>query len=613
METLTLSHRSQADGSGDSADDLRLDQIVAVAYGRLQVAIEPETLALLEARREAVLKAVQADPTRPIYGFNTGFGSNLREAVPDGQPLRDLQANLIRSHAACVGPCVPRAVVRATMLLRARSLIRGHSAISPEAVQLLVRMLNLDIVPAVPRYGTVSASGDLAPLSHIILAMIGEGELLDASDPAGQRTIATGDFLRSAAPGRGYEPIVLGMKEGLALNNGCQYSAAWMALTADRMRRLIQSASLATALTAQVMMGADTPFRSDLHALRPHPGSVKVARWVHDLMQGSPLREFHRDFDIDGEVQDPYNLRCAAQVLGPCLELIERAVRTVEVEANSVTDNPIDLNWPLMAGDSYDAGQIASGGHFHGMPLAVDSYGLLQAAGIMARLSNMRAVRYVDARRNRGLGPQARWPAEPPEGFSEAERGRRATRSGMLLAEYTSAGLTNWIWGQAMPSHMFSLSTDSGQEDHVSMAANVAIRAHEVSERLSEVLAAEMAFASQALAIRQQSAHLRTGPVGPLYDTPDGPRVPGAEKPREVRRMYDEKGRAVLVTLEQQCWRPMASEDIKLSPPSELAIARIRQDFPVVEEDRALAGDLSQLSVAILAGEVSRASGYSFD
>jgi histidine ammonia-lyase len=527
LTTITLDEN----GAG-----LSIAAIEAVAYGRAKVALAGSAKARLAAFREKAEGAIKANPDKRVYGLNTGFGSNFRDYVSPDE-LKQLQRNLILSHCAGVGPLAPASVVRATMLMRAASLARGQSVVRPVLVETLIDMLNNNVTPAVPRYGSVSASGDLAPLSHIAAVVIGEGRVLNDAG-VGVPTKAV----------KGFTPIVLEMKEGLALNNGCQYSNAWGALSAAMMRRLLEASVLTAAMGVQTMRGSGRPFRSDLHALRAHPGSVAVAQWVFELLDGYEFQDVPTDVKhaYDGKIQDPYNLRCAAQVLGPCLDLIERAERTMTIEARSVTDNPIDLN---ASAEGYDLDLITSGGHFHGMPLAVDVYGLLQAAGMMARISNLRVARVVDKDHNKGLGPQVRGPAP------------NATQSGLMMAEYTTAGLCNHIWGLAMPSHLMSLSTDSGQEDHVSMAANVAMRAHEAAERLAQILAIEMAFASQA-------EHVR-----------------GANP---------------------------AEKAAKLGARVENAIKKVRGFFPLVEDDRELTWDLEVLAEKVLSGEIAAATGYAF-
>lgn len=520
----------------ETGEALTIAAIEAVAYGRARVALAASARERLAAFRAKAEAAISAKPDKRVYGLNTGFGSNFQDYVsPDD--LKQLQRNLILSHCAGMGPMAPAPVVRATMLMRAASLARGQSVVRPVLVETLIDMLNANVTPAVPRYGSVSASGDLAPLSHVAAVVIGEGRVLNAAGEA-----------VPARQAKGFTPLVLEMKEGLALNNGCQYSNAWGALTAAMMRRLLEASVLSAAMGVQTMRGMGRPFRADLHALRAHPGSVTVAQWVFELLDGYEFQDVPTDVKhaYDGKIQDPYNLRCSAQVLGPCLDLIERAERTMTIEARSVTDNPIDLN---QSADAYDLDLITSGGHFHGMPLAVDAYGLLQAAGMMARIANLRVARVVDQDHNKGLGPQVRGVAP------------NATESGLMMAEYTTAGLCNHIWGLAMPSHLMSLSTDSGQEDHVSMAANVAMRAHEAAQRLAQIIAIEMAFASQAEHVRS------TNP---------------AEKPA------------------------------RLGARVQNAIKKVREHFPLVDGDRELTWDLEALAEKVLSGEIAHATGYHF-
>jgi histidine ammonia-lyase len=529
---------------------LTIADIEAVAVDGAKVSLAAEARDALAAFRAAAEKALGAalrdDPDRRVYGLNTGFGSNFKDYVSP-EELKQLQRNLIISHCAGMGPLAPAPVVRATMLLRAASLARGHSMVRPVVVETLIDMLNNGVTPAVPRNGSVSASGDLAPLSHVAAVVIGEGRVLGADGEA----VVTRDYLKSAKAA--FAPIELEMKEGLALNNGCQYANAWGVLATAKMRRLVEAAVLNAALGVQVMRGMGRPFRADLHALRAHDGSVTVAQWVFDLLEDYQFQNVSTDvkYDYDGRIQDPYNLRCAAQVLGPCLELIARAEETMTIEARSVTDNPIDLNTNA---ERYDLDEITSGGHFHGMPLAVDIFGLLQAAGIMAQISNLRCARIVDASRNKGLGPQVR--GNTPN----------ATQSGLMITEYTTAGLCNQIWGLAMPSHLMSMSTDSGQEDHVSMAASVAMRAYEAADLLAGVLAIEMAFDAQAEAVRGREAGKHAN----------------------------------------------ALAAVTLGKRTQAALERIGKTFPLVDGDRELSWDLKQLSEAVLSGEIVAATGYAF-
>jgi len=535
--------------------------VVDVALRERKVTLAPAAKALLAARRAEIVDYINAPENDGLqaYGFNTGFGHNVRLKVGSAS-LKELQRSLIHSHSSAVGPDADVETIRATMILRARSLSRGHSAVRPIVVETLIALLNAGITPAVPRYGSVSASGDLAPLSHVALALLGEGYVY-----------VNGKRKRSSAAlkAAGIAPLVLDMKEGLALNNGVQYSTALGILAAAKLDTLLKTAAITAALSTQLMLGADTPFREDLHALRPHPGAQRMARWIFALMKNSPLREAHRNFDVDGEIQDPYNIRCAAQVLGTCAELLARAEKTFTIEANSVTDNPIIL---AKGGRTID---IVSGGHFHGMPVAVDLYGLIQAAAMVSVLVNLRCARYVDPNRNKGLGNDLKWPGDLDRmkhaGIVRADdramRERQSISSALMIPEYATAGLANAIWGLAMPSHLFSISTDAGQEDHVSMAANVGLRLHEALDRLADALAIELAFAFQAAALRKEMKGIPT-------------RAPDRAKE----------------------WQALSAAQCRLSPVSEMLLGEIGRHFKVVKTDRSLAGELKALASAVTAG-----------
>jgi len=551
---------------------LTANDVLDVALHGRAIRLAPETRRMLSERRRQIEDHIRAHPHERAYGFNTGFGHNVHLSVNElpekdlAAALRELQRSLIHSHASGVGPDADIEVIRAAMVLRANSLARGHSAIRPVVVETLLALLNAGITPAVPRYGSVSASGDLAPLSHIALALLGEGFVYRG----GKRLAA-----RKALAAAGIAPVVLEMKEGLALNNGAQYSNALGILAAAKFDILLKTAAITTSLTTQVMLGADTPFRADLHALRPHEGAQRVASWIAALMKGSPLREAHRGFDVDGEVQDPYNIRCAAQVLGTCAELLARANKTFAIEANSVTDNPILLP------ESGRYVDIVSGGHFHAMPVAVDLYGLIQAAAMVAAIVNVRCARYVDGKRNKGLGDDLKWPGDLElkfRGDAKAHDKRtlqiaQSVSSALMIPEYASAGLTNAIWGLAMPSHLMSISTDAGQEDHVSMASNVGLRLREALDRLSEALAIELAFAYQAAAIRKAMRRLPS------------------------RAPDNTKG-----------WRALLERECRLSPPGEALLAEIGRHFKVVKRDRSLAPELAALAGAVRAGDFVRAA-----
>ncbi len=536
--------------------DLKLEEIRAVAEDGRSVKLDDETGRLLDERRRQIVDFV-ASRDVPAYGFNRGFGHNVRLAV-DADRAAELQRNLIRSHASGVGEPAPIRVIRAAMLMRARSLARGHSGVRADVPRQIVAFLNAGITPVVPRFGSVSASGDLAPLSHIALGLIGEGEVF----VGGERMDAATALARA-----GIAPLALEMKEGLALSNGVQFSTAYGVLAAARMETLWRTACVATSLTTQVMLGADTPWRADLHALRPHAGGVKTAAVLRALIANSPIREAHRPYDIDGEIQDPYNIRCAAQILGAARTLIDRASETFAIEANSVTDNPILL--PDKGGVFTD---IVSGGHFHGMPVAIDLYGLLQASAMIASLVSARCARYVDEARNRGLGADLKWPGPTDDPEWSAIQ---SASSGMMVPEYVAASLANRLWGECMPTHLFSISTDAGQEDHVSMAAGVAIRAYDAIPRLAEALAVELAFASQAAAIRRATPWLPS-------------------------RSRSASGEVKLARHE------VPEADRRLCEAGEAVLREIETVFPTVTRDRSLSADLSALARRVEDGAIER-------
>lgn len=561
-----------------SGNELRIEHIRDIVLGK-EVGASDETLQLLRDRREQVVNHIRKT-RQPAYGFNRGFGHNVDLPV-DAALLEDLQKNLIRSHASGVGDPMPVEIVRAAMALRAHSLGQGYSGVRPEILLQLVSFLNNWITPVVPQFGSVGASGDLAPLSHIALALLGEGEVFFGRE---NTRMAASKALEKV----GLKPLRLEMKEGLALNNGVQVSTAYGVLIYGELSKMLKQAAINTALSTQVMLGCDTAFDPSLHALRPHRGSLVVSKWIWDLMQNSPLRNVHREGWVDGEVQDPYSLRCAGQVLGACYDLIEDARVTLETEINSATDNPLMLEDPKSPGSFT---RIVSGGHFHGMPIAVKLYNFLQAAGIMACLSNTRCVRFVDQNRNKGLGSDLVWPA--------LSAGNISISSCMMIPEYVSAALTNFIWGECMPSHLMSLPTDAGQEDHVSMSAGLAVRAWNVLPRLAETLAIELAFGVQGAALRKI---LETMPSKTPLSTEESKEVRNAEA--EFLAALDKavKGRGFKPSVKVQLNFPIPEQNRKLSPVCESLVSEVQKVFPPVTEDRELSSQLQKLGSMVHQG-----------
>lgn len=557
---------------------LTLNETIAVVEGEA-VSLSAETKNLLNERRRQIVRSL-AQSNRPAYGFNRGFGHNVDLAVSPHE-VAELQRNFMRSHASGVGLHASKDVVRATMLLRAQSLTRGNSAIRAEVIEALLAFLNHHITPVVPEVGSVGASGDLAPLSHIGLALIGEGECFVGD---GVEPMPTPEALRR----QGIAPLVLEMKEGLALSNGLQFSTACGVLACHKLRMLLKTEVLSTALTAQVMLASDAPFCAELHELRPHRGAKIVSQWIWDAMQDSPLRDVHRDYAVDAEVQDPYNLRCAPQILGACYDLIEEAADTLTIEINSATDNPL-----MLPDERGEYTKVVSGGHFHGMPVAVKLYNLIQASAVMASLINARCSRYIDAARNKGLGNDLVWP-----GLTSAER---SISSGMMIPEYVSAALANTLIGLSSPSHLFSISTNAGQEDHVSMSAGLAVRLKEVVARLSEIIAIELAYAAQAAAIRREVKAIPSK------------HHPGAQAD------VDKAVKKLLALVKKRVGDPrftpqvdirlqfdVPEESLLLSPVSEQLLGFIWKRFPPVKEDRTFSAELRELAQVVASGELVR-------
>ncbi len=559
---------------------LKVETVKAVASGEmLLVSLPAEIRKMLSVRRAQIVSKISNNP-EPAYGFNRGFGHNVSKAVSP-ERLAELQRNLVRSHSAGLGEPVAKEIIRATMLLQANSLALGYSAVRPEVVEALILMLNTDITPVVPSFGSLGASGDLAPLAHIALALIGEGLVFDSGS---QKPEPAQKVFRR----RKLKALTLEMKEGLALINGMQFSNAIAILSACKLRELLKVATISTALATQVFLGSDTAYSKELLSLRPHSGILTVGRWLRNLCANSSLIKVHAPYEVDGEVQDPYSLRCAPQILGACYDLIEEAIKTFEVEAGSVTDNPLLLEEPKNTGSFT---RIVSGGHFHGMPVAVKIYNLMQAMGIMARLSNVRCARYVDEARNRGLGSDLIWP--------EMSEDEKATCSAMMVPEYLSAALTNQIWAEAMPSHLFSLVTDAGQEDHVSMSATLALRVYSTLPRLADALAVELAFASQAAAIRKKQKTIPSRHKPALSQ--EALRLKSALTETLQKELHNKKFKPVLEINLNYRTKP---KDMRLNSECEAVLARIKKIVPPVTADRSLSQQLSALSEEVLSGRL---------
>jgi len=475
-------------------EPLTLHDVVDVARGA-PVELAPAAAERMRAARTVVEDKVAGGET--VYGVTTGFGS-LASVRIDPTEVVELQQAIVRSHATAVGPLLSREEARAMLLLRAHVLALGRSGVRVELVERMAEMLNRDLVPAVPQQGSLGASGDLAPLANLALPLIGGGALLDADGAA----VPAGPALEAA----GLRPLSLQAKEGLALVNGTQGMLAIGVLAAERATNLVRTADVVAAMTLEAAFGSDHVFDERLQALRPHPGQLDSAANLRALLAGSQIVASHRD--SPHLVQDAYSLRCAPQVHGATREVLRFALGVLEVEANAVSDNPIVLA---------EAGEILSGGNFHGQPVAVALDALALGVVPTASISERRLYRLLDPTLNNGL------PAFLVE--------RSGLNSGFMLAQYTSASLVSECKSLSHPASVDSIASSAGQEDHVSMGMTSARHAREIVTNAEVVLALEALAAAQALDLR---APLQPGPATAAARDAIREEVPFLEVDREL-------------------------------------------------------------------------------
>ncbi len=444
---------------------LTLEQMQSFQSYSCQLELDQNCRREVEQAAEMIRSAAAGEDA--IYGVNTGFGKLANTRIQLEQ-RSVLQKNLILSHCCGVGPALPEPIVRLTMLLKLCSLGRGASGVRWQILELLQAMLNADILPIIPTKGSVGASGDLAPLAHMTLAMIGEDEVLRH----GKRTST-----EQALQDEGLNPVRLGPKEGLAMINGTQVSTAICLTALFDTWDLCQTAMITGALSCDALMASTSPFRKEIHDLRGQLGQIEVARALHSLLVGSTIRESH--LEDDERVQDPYCLRCQPQVMGACLDQLRQAAKTLEIEANAVTDNPLVVN----------GNELVSGGNFHAEPVAFAADQCALAVAESGSIAERRIATLVDPALNYGL-----------PGFLSPDPGHN---SGFMAAEVTAAALMAENKQKAMPCSVDSTPTSANQEDHVSMSCHGALRLLDMNENLTWILAIELLAAVQGVEFRR--------------------------------------------------------------------------------------------------------------
>ena len=475
---------------------LNIGDVHAVAVERAPVALHVDARARMVRTRATVDRALASG--EPIYGVNTGFGK-LSEITIANDQLTALQRNLVRSHAAGVGDNLPEAEVRAMMLLRANVLATGYAGARPELVDLLIGMLNAGIYAVVPEQGSVGASGDLAPLAHLALTLIGEGRACIGARENDARTLLAE---------HGLSPVVLQAKEGLALINGTQAHTAIAALSLFELARLWRAAHVTTAMSLEALLGTPTAFDSRIQEARGQLGQKESAALLRALLDGSAIRESHRSGDP--RVQDAYALRCVPQIHGPALDAMRFAAGVITRELNAATDNPLVL----------ESGELISGGNFHGQAVGMASDVLAIVCANLAVVSERRTDRLVHPDLNQGLPPFL--------------AGSPGLESGFMMVQVTAAALASECKLLANPASVDSIPTDGNKEDVVPMAMGAAVKLRRSVRNLRHVLAIELMCAAEGIEHRRplrsspaiESAHAR---VRMLVDKSAGDRVPSPD------------------------------------------------------------------------------------
>ena len=613
---------------------LTREQVARVAAG---AGVELDAAQLEKVRKAAEFLADKVDCGEPIYGVTTGFGSNAdrllgahraRDELPGGHPdapegtlMEELQHNLIVTHAVCVGEPFSVEVVRAILVIRINTLMRGHSGIRVQTLQALVALLNRGVIPVIPQKGSVGASGDLAPLSHLAIVLLGGGEAFFE----GQRLSGAKALERA-----GLAPVRLSFKEGLALNNGTTQMLATAVLALQRMERFLATADLAAAMSLDAFAGRSGALREEVHALRPHPGQVETARNLRELLDGSTLVDipYHlvpkfRPWTVDAwdtpearaqrfdifwdwvpanqrhgreafysrflpfkggkkhQPQDAYCLRCAPQVHGAVRDAVAQACRVIDIELNAVTDNP--LVFPDAVNPRHIEDQVISAGHFHGMPLALAMSYVKAAIPVLASISERRLNKLVDPANNDGL----------PAFLTGNED---ATDSGFMIVQYTAAALVNDLATRAHPASVYSVPTSANAEDHVSMGANEARHVLEMTEDLGHALALELYTAAQALEYRQDMLNAardlaRRGDWQALAAKVAG--APREDHPQHAQ--FADEVRALMQAL-------AGAEEFHAGKPVRRALQRLRDNIAFLRSDRPMDGDVRRVCQLVAEG-----------
>ncbi len=608
---------------------LTTDAVLDIALNKRQVRLSRTALKRVQASADFLARELKRG--EPIYGVTTGFGSNAdrvlestRRRQRDGDHLpivAELQHNLIVSHAVCVGAPLKPEIVRAMLAIRINTLLQGHSGIRVATLQALSGLLNHDIVPVIPEKGSVGASGDLAPLSHLALALLGEGDVF----AFGERMSA-----RAALERARLEPITLSFKEGLALNNGTAQMLASAILALGQLQRLVKQADINAALALEAFCGRSAAFDPRVHALRPHPGQSHVAESIRRLTHGSTLVDipYHRvprfapwsatswtgaesaerTFDVRWEYvpkaergarskfyqknlpfrggkkaqpQDAYSLRCIPQVHGAVRDTLERVREIVQIELNSVTDNPL-----IFPDVEPDEDHVVSAGNFHGMPIALALTQLKVVLPVLASISERRLNKLLDPATNDGL---------PPFLIGNED----GTDSGMMIVQYTAAALVNELASKAHPATVYSIPTSANAEDHVSMGATEGRHVLEMLVDLEHVLALELLVNCQALDFRVQLLHASYTLASNL----------GVQALRSKLRNLSQVSGDDSMTLAEDVKRLQSDlrslRNAKPSPATRAALDTVRQaGIAFLARDRLLAPDIERAISLVQSGAV---------